>query len=397
MAAKKESSKPSGKSSTKEPSSVAKKDENIPAKTKKSEPTTMAELMSLYGDSFKTFTPGQRVMTKVVSIAPNKVLLDIGGKNEGLVAERAFKDAEDFIKTLKPGDVVEGVVLVSETREGYTVISLRQAAQKITWARIEKAYESGEPIKVEVRSVNPSGIIVDVEGITGFIPTSQLGKEIAKKPGELINKKFEAKVIDFDKNINKVVMSEKEVSEKEEIGKLRDALKNIEEGTEFEGTITTIYDFGAFVKIDAPTGKGKSDEKVPLEGLVHISELSWEKVGKPEDLFSIGDKVQVKVVGKKNDKLALSIKQTQKDPWTSADKKYSKDAKVEGKVVRITDFGMFVALEPGIEGLVHITKIPPALKYEVGDDVNVTIEEIDTKNKKLSLGLVLTAKPIGYK
>jgi len=380
-------------SKSKKPSKEAKPS----VKKKTSEPTTMEELMEMYGGNFKTFSPGERVMTKVVSIAPNRVILDIAGKTEGLVAERAYKEAENFIKTLKPGDEVEGVVLVSETREGYTVISLRQAAQKITWQKIEKAHDSEEPIRVEAKSTNSSGVLVDVEGITGFIPTSQLGKEAAKKPQDLVGTRFEAKVIDFDKSQNKVVLSEKEVSEKEEIEKLKDALKTIKEGENFDGVITTIYDFGVFVKIDAPVGKGKKAEKVPLEGLVHISELSWDKVGKPEDVVSVGDKVNVQVIGKKNGKLALSIKQTQKDPWDDADKKYAKDKKVEGKVVRISDFGMFVSLEPGVEGLVHITKIPPTKKFETGDDVNVVIEEIDAKAKKLSLGLVLTAKPVGYK
>jgi small subunit ribosomal protein S1 len=378
----------SSKSSKRAKSSVRKK---------KGEPRTMEQLMSMYGGSFKTFTPGEHVMTKVVSIAPNRVILDIAGKTEGLVAERAYKEAENFIKTLKPGDEVEGVVLVSETKDGYTVISLRQAAQKITWGKIEKAHNSEEPIKVEGKSVNPSGVLVDVDGITGFIPISQLGKEAVKKPQDLVGTKFEVKVIDFDKSQNKVVLSEKEVSEKEEIEKLKEALETIKEGEEFEGVINTIYDFGVFVEIDAPIGKGMKAEKVPLEGLVHISELSWDKIGKPEEIVSVGDNVKVKVIGKNNGKLALSIKQTQKDPWEEAEKRYPKDKKVEGKVVRVSDFGMFVSLEPGVEGLVHITKIPPTKKFEVGDDVNVVIEEIDSKAKKLSLGLVLTAKPVGYK
>ncbi len=121
-------------------------------------------------------------------------------------------------------------------------------------------------------------------------------------------------------------------------------MKTIEEGEEFDGVITTIYDFGVFVKIDAPIGKGKKVEKVALEGLVHISELSWDKVGKPEDVVSVGDNVKVKVIGKKNDKLSLSIKQTLGDPWEGADEKYAKDKKVEGKVIKISDFGMFVSL-----------------------------------------------------
>jgi ribosomal protein S1 len=232
-------------------------------------------------------------------------------------------------------------------------------------------------------------VLVEVDGITGFIPTSQLGREISKKPEDLVGHKFEAKIIDFDKEQNKIVLSEKEVSQADEIGKFRDALKNIPDGAEFDGVVTTVYDFGAFVKIES--------DKVPLEGLVHISELSWDKVQNASDIIKMGDKVKVKVIGKKNEKLALSIKQTLNDPWAGVDKKYTKDTKVEGKVVRISDFGMFVSLEPGVEGLVHITKIPPTQKFEVGDEVDVTVDEIDSKAKKLSLGLVLTSKPIGYK
>ncbi len=368
------------KPSSKEPASTA---------VKRGEPQTMEELMNMYGGVFKHFNVKDKVMAKVTYIDNKKVLLDIGGKTEGLVTEKAYKLAEDYIKTLKPGDMVEGVVLVSETRDGYTVLSLKQAAQKLAWDKIEKIFESGTPIKVEAKAVNQSGVIVEIDGITGFIPTSQLGREVSKKPEDLVGHKFEAKIIDFDKEQNKIVLSEKEVSQAEEIGKFRDALKDIKEGTEFDGVVTTVYDFGAFVKI--------LSDKVPLEGLVHISELSWDKVQNASDVIKVGDKVKVKVIGKKNEKLALSIKQTLNDPWTGADKKYPKDTKVEGKVVRISDFGMFVSLEPGVEGLVHITKIPPTQKYEVGDDVNVTVEEIDPKAKKLSLGLVLTSKPIGYK
>ncbi len=368
---------------------ATKESKSSKVKTSSKEPTTMEELMDMYGGTFKHFNLKDKVMAKITYIDNKKVLMDIGGKTEGLVTEKAYKLAEDYIKKLKVGDMVEGVVLVSETRDGYTILSLKQAAEKEAWARIEKIFESGDPIKVDAKSVNAAGVLVEVDGITGFIPTSQLGKELAKKPENLVGQKFLAKIIDFDKQINKIVLSEKEVSEAEQIGKFRDAMKNIEEGSEFDGEVTTVYDFGAFVKI--------LSDKVPMEGLVHISELSWDKVQNASDVIKVGDKVKVKVVGKKNDKLALSIKQTQKDPWEGADKKYPKDTKVEGKVVRISDFGMFVSLEPGVEGLVHITKIPPTQKYEVGDDVNVLVEDLDAKGKKMSLGLVLSVVPVGYK
>ena len=173
-------------------------------------------------------------------------------------------------------------------------------------------------------------------------------------------------------------------------------MKNVKEGEIFDGVVSTVYDFGCFVKIEVPVSK-KNKGKVPLEGLVHVSELAWEKVADPNDVVKEGDKVKVKVVGKKNEKLAFSMKQTGKDPWDSAVERYEKDAKVKGKVMKLTDFGVFVQLEPGLEGLVHMTKIPPGKKLGRGDEVQVYVEDVDRENKRISLGLVLTEKPVGYK
>lgn len=369
-----------------------------PIKTPKSEPS-MEDLLRDFGSKIQGRSVGARVKGKVISIESKRVLVDIGGKSEGLVAEKAYNEAEDYIKTLSPGDEVEGVVLVSETQDGYTILSLRPSAQRVSWEKIAKAYETGESIKVEGRALNPSGVLVDVEGISGFIPTSQLGKEAAKNPQKLIKEKFGAVVIDFNKEVNKVILSERQVSDAEELKMARDALKDIKEGEVFEGIVTTIYDFGCFVRISAPTKQKTFGKKktVSLEGLVHISELSWDKVDKPDNVVSTGDKVKVKVIGKRNDKLALSIKQIQGDPWERALVKYKKDDRVKGKVVKVSDFGVFVQLEPGLEGLVHMTKIPPGTKLSGGDEVNVYIEEININEKRISLGLVLSTKPVGYK
>jgi ribosomal protein S1 len=175
---------------------------------------------------------------------------------------------------------------------------------------------------------------------------------------------------------------------------VRAAFEKINEGEIYEGIVTVVAGFGCFVRIEVPVSKG---ERVGVEGLVHISELSWGKVDRVDDIAREGDKVSVKVVGKREDRLALSIKQAKGDPWRDAAKKYKKDDKVKGKVVRVSDFGVFVELEEGIEGLIHITKIPPGQKLEIGKEVNVYVEEIDPEVRKLSLGLVLTTKPLGYK
>jgi len=358
------------------------------------ESSVMEKLLAKHEAEVKSYSQGDKVRGKIQEITPKRVVVDIGGKSEAIVAEKAFKEAESYIKTLKVGDIVEASVIIPETYDGFTILSFRHASANASWKRVEVAEKKGTPLKVDVRSVLTSGLMVSVGGLTGFIPRSQLGKAIVKDLDSLVGKKISAVVIDTDRGSNKVVLSEKEVSEADELAIVRDAIKNIKEGKVFEGVVTTIYDFGCFVTINAAK-KGK--DKVELDGLVHISELSWDKIGKPEDEVKVGDKVKVKVIGKTKGKLALSMKQTKEDPWDTIEKKYKKDGKVEGKVVKQSDFGVFIQLEPGVEGLIHLTKIPPGKKLGRGDKVNVYIEEVDKKEKRISLGLVLTAKPVGYK
>lgn len=367
------------------------------ASQKSGEPQTMEELLVAYGGNLKNYTINDHVTGIVKSIDKKgkRVVIDIGGKNEGLVAEKSYKESEKFINTLKVGDEVEGIVIVSQTPEGYTVLTLRPSAQKKVWEKVEKSYDDDLPIEVEAKSLNNAGVIVQVGALTGFIPSSQFGKEAAEKLKDIVGEKFEAQVIDFDKTIGKVILSEKEVSEKEQMENARKALDFIKEDEEFEGEVTTIYDFGCFVQIKAPIAKGKKN--VPLEGLVHISEMSWDKVDNPEDVVKVGEKVSVKVIGKKKGKLALSMKQRKTDPWDEISKKFKKEDRLTGKVMKMTDFGVFVQLEPGVEGLIHVTKIPPGKSFAKGEEAEVYIEEIDEKEKKISLGPVLTAKPIGYK
>lgn len=357
-------------------------------------PRTMEELLALSESPIKFLSRGQRVKGKILNISKKSVTIDIGGKSEGLVAERAFNEAKGYIKTLKVGDEITAMVLVPETPEGFIILSLRSAAQSSSWKKLEAALKKGETLGVTGTGANPSGVTVEVEGLLGFVPNSQLSKQYRGNPQELIGKRFEVKVLDLDKTANKIILSERGVSEQEDIKLTTGALKKIKEGDVYDGQVTKIYAFGCFVSIRVAL---KNGEKVSLEGLVHISEMSWEKVNDPKEVVSEGDKVKVEVIGKKGDKLSLSIKQAQKDPWEDALKKYKKDAKVKGKVVKVSDYGIFVQLEPGVEGLIHMTKIPPGKKLKYGDEVQVYVEEIDSKERKLSLGLVLTTKPVGYK
>jgi small subunit ribosomal protein S1 len=356
------------------------------------EPTTMAELLAQASVSVKGFSVSEKVKARVVAISPKSVVLDIGGKSEGLVAEKAFAESRDFIKTLKVGDTVTATVIVPETREGTVLLSLRQASFEASWEKLEAAKKSKEPVMVVGHGVNPSGVTVEVEGVTGFIPGSQLSKDASENSQNLIGKYFKALVLEVDRKANKVVLSEKAVSEAKDIKAASEALSKVKEGEIYDGVVTTVTNFGCFVAINLG---GKA--KVKPEGLVHVSELSWSKVADAGKVVKVGDKIKVKIIGLKDGRLSLSAKQAEDDPWTKVGDRYRVDKRFEGRVTKISDFGAFVEAEPGIEGLVHITNIPPATRLKEGDKINVVVQEIDTKSKKMSLGLVLTSKPIGYK
>ena len=364
----------------------------------------MDDLLSKFGGLTKALSQGTRVTGKVIRMSQGRVVLDIGGKSEGIVAEKAYKEAEDYIKTLKVGDVVDASVIVPETNDGFTILSLRRALEDSSWGKIQKAQEKLEEVEFIVRGHSSAGLTGESYGVGGFIPTSQLGREASKNAPGLIGKTLKAVIIDVDREKRRMVLSEKEVSEKEEIALKKKALEEIEEGQVFEGKVTSIYDFGCFVEISVTVRDNGKDVEIPLEGLVHVSQMAWDKVEKPGDVVSVGETVSVSVLDKavptgsqRIGKLALSIKQAQKDPWAEVEDHYSLDIQKTGTVSRISEYGIFVQLEPGIEGLVHMTKVPPGRKFEEGDSVLVTIEEIDAKARKIALGLVLTEKPLNYK
>lgn len=354
----------------------------------------MADLLASRGaKQQQLFSKGQRVKGKVISKSDKAVIFDIGGKSEGIVTEKGYTDAKEFVESLKSGDEVLVTVLIPETREGTTILGLKDAMKDISWNDLSKAKEDGSEVPVLGKGVGPSGFVVDCMGIEGFIPMSQLGKEATENAQNLVGKYFKAKIVEIDKESNKLVLSEKEVSEAGNIALAKEAEKNVKEGEIYEGVVTTVANFGAFVKIKVPVKKKTAE----IEGLVHISELSYKKVNLPGDVVSVGEKVKVRVLTAHEGKLSLSMKQAQKDPWGEAEAKYKPESKVTGKVVRVSDFGVFVELEPGIEGLIHITKIPPTQKIEKGQEVKCVIEDVNVKDKRIALGLVLTVVPVGYK
>jgi small subunit ribosomal protein S1 len=360
-----------------------------------SEPQTMDELLAQTKDSIKIFKVGDVVEGIVTEKTPKAIYLDIGGKTEGMAIDREMKAAADFIKDLKIGDKVLAVVTQPENDKGQTLLSFKKAAYQKTWDEFEEKLKTGQIIKVRGTQANKGGLLVEVKGFSGFIPASQLSSAWAGKAQELVGKQVEVKVIEVDRTKNRLVFSEKAVSEAGLLEEQGEALKKIKVGDILEAEISGVMPFGFFTKVIV----GSKKKPITLEGLIHISEISWEKVEDPSKFYNPKDKVKVKVLGvdKKTGKLNLSIKQLLPDPWEDIEKKYPVDSKIKGTVVRLAPFGVFINLEPGIEGLVHISKIPAEKNFEVGEKVDCFVEFLEKENRRLSLGLVLKEKPVGYK
>lgn len=364
-----------------------------PIAKKTSAPQTMEELLSVAKNAPHGWKRGDVVEGILVEKSKSALYLDIGGKSEGMVIDREMKAARDYIVNLKVGDKVTAIVTQAENDKGQTLLSLKKAAGESVWGDFDQKLKTGEIMRVKGREVNRGGLIVDVRSLQGFIPASQFSTKYLGKTEELVGKDLEVKVIEVDRAKNRLIFSEKAVSEAGLLKEQAELVAKIKVGEEFSGEVTGVMPFGFFVKV---TPKGK---KISLEGLVHISEISWEKVDDPSKFYKVGDKVKVKVLAieDKSGKLNFSIKQLLPDPWEGIVKTYPVEAKVKGEIVRIAPFGAFVHLGPGIEGLIHISKIPVGQAYKEGDKVNCYIESIDKENRRISLGLVLTAKPIGYK
>jgi ribosomal protein S1 len=214
---------------------------------------------------------------------------------------------------------------------------------------------------------------------------------------QLLNHAFKVKVIEVSKEKNRLIFSERHVSEAEAIARKSVALKHVKAGDEYEGVVSGIMPFGVFVGVEVPLEETGDAGKI--EGLVHISEIAWEKVNDPNDYFKLGDRVKVKVLGVDENvgKLNLSVKQLSADPWTLVETKYPLGAKVNGKVTRIAPFGVFVTLEPGVDGLIHISKVPASEEPKVGQGIDVFVESVNAEQRRMSLAMVLTEVPVGYK
>jgi small subunit ribosomal protein S1 len=351
----------------------------------------MEELLAQTDYQIKGLKRGEIIKGKIVNITPKAVYVDIGAKMEGIVTNREYEAAKDYIKQLEVGHELSARIKSPETDSGQILLSLRQASQTAVWENIRKASEEDKVLEVKGREVNRAGLMVDYQGLYGFIPNSQFSVKIIPQIKQMIGKTIKVKILEFDRDQRRLVLSERLVSEADKIKEITQIMKKVKIDQEHSGEISAILPFGLFVSMKV----GKTE----IDGLVHISEISWDKVENLEKMFKVGDKIKIKVIGldPKENRLALSIKQLSEDPWLEKAKKYPADKHVKGKVTRLAAYGAFVEVESGLEGLIHISKIPAETKIDVGDTVNCFVEAVEADKRRLALGLVLKEKPIGYK
>lgn len=344
---------------------------------------TMDELLAQ--SELKQLESGDVVEGTVTSVKKHEVWVDLGARGVGVVMRREIGNGQN----LEPGQQITVSVIDSEMDEGYALLSMKRAAKDRGWDELQRVFEAGEVIDISPYDANRGGLLVELEGIRGFLPVSQLAAghyprvsgadkdEILQKLNALIGQNLRVRVLDVSKKDNKLIFSEKEAVK----GDMQARLEGLNAGDTVEGVVTGVIDFGAFVNVDG------------IEGLIHISEISWERVDDPRNYIKVGDTVKAKIISIDKDRLSLSLKQTSEDPWLQDVKKFSKGDVVEGKVTRITPFGAFVQLSPSVEALVHVSEmgddegVDPEKIFQLNEKKQFKVLDIDTEHRKIALSL----------
>src|SRR4051794_1999514 len=342
------------------------------------------QLVPNYDATLVPFEEGDVVSGKVVRIDQDEVLVDIGYKSEGVIPsnELSIRKSVDPHEEVELEEEVDALVLTKEDAEGRLILSKKRARFEKAWRRIEVAADSGEPVEGSVIEVVKGGLILDL-GVRGFLPASLVDIRRVHNLEEFTGQTLECKVIELNRSRNNVVLSRRAVLEEERKEVREQILGRLEPGQVVEGKISNIVDFGAFVDLDG------------IDGLIHISELSWSHVNHPSEVVSIGDDVRIKVldIDRDRQRISLGLKQTQEDPWQRVISTHRSGDVLEGTVTKVVAFGAFVEILPGVEGLVHISELAqhhvesPAEVVRPGDELKVKILEVDDSRRRLSLSV----------
>lgn len=350
------------------------------------------ELNNLIDGTITDFDEGDLVTGTVVKIEHDEVLLDIGFKSEGVIPARELtirKDAnpEELVSL---GDTIEALVLQKEDKEGRLILSKKRAEYERAWKAVEEKFNAGINVEGEVIEVVKGGLILDI-GLRGFLPASLVDLRRVKDLSAFMGERIESRVIEMDRNRNNVVLSRRVVLEAARKAERSEILDKLKPGMKLKGSVSSIVDFGAFVDLGG------------IDGLIHISELSWNHVNQPSEVVKVGQEVEVQVldVDMNRERISLGLKQTTEDPWRALIKKYPIGAIIEGKVTKLVTFGAFVDLGEGVEGLVHISEMSkthvdaPAQVCKVGDVVQVKVMEVDLERRRISLSMKAAAETLG--
>ncbi|MBR3169454.1 S1 RNA-binding domain-containing protein [Candidatus Saccharibacteria bacterium] len=346
---------------------------------------TFETLLNENQDVSKKVVAGDTVDGKVISIKKHEILIDLGNQGVGLVPRREAS----FIKDLELGAEVTASVIEAEMDDGYVLLSLRKAVKDKGWDEINTKMENAETVEITPYDANRGGLLVEYEGIRGFLPVSQLSAEhyprvgsadkdeILQRLNSLVGKPIKVRILDAIKKENKLIFSEKEAIK----DGLAERFASLKVGDITHGVVTGVVDFGVFVNVDG------------IEGLVHISEISWERVNNPAEYVKVGDEIDAKIIAIDKERLSLSMKQLMEDPWLHEVENLSKGAKVEGTVTRITPFGAFVQISPAVEALVHVSElgegsdVDPEKVFTLNERKTFKVLDIDKEGRKISLSI----------
>ena len=350
------------------------------------------EMNNLIDGTVTDFDEGDLVTGTVVKIERDEVLLDISYKSEGVIPSRELSIRKDInpVDVVAMGDEIEALVLQKEDKEGRLVLSKKRAGYERAWNAVEAKFQSGETVEGEVIEVVKGGLILDI-GLRGFLPASLVDLRRVKALDMYLNTEIEARVIEMDRNRNNVVLSRRVLLEEGRKNERAEILSKLSKGMRLKGTVSSIVDFGAFVDLGG------------IDGLVHISELSWNHVNHPSEVVKVGDEVEVEVldVDLQRERISLGLKQTTEDPWIKLVESYPVGSIVDGKVTKTVPFGAFVELGQSIEGLVHISEMAmrhidtPAQVVKAGDAVKVKVMEINPDRRRISLSMKAAAAELG--
>ncbi|MBF0227496.1 MAG: 30S ribosomal protein S1 [Desulfobacterales bacterium] len=339
------------------------------------------QLVGMYEDSFKQFAEGEVVTGKVIAIEKDFVLLDIGYKSEGIIRVQEFRDADGI--TAKIGDTIEAMIEWWDEDEERVILSKEKASKIKVWESIKKIHDEDGIVEGIIISRVKGGFSVDI-GINAFLPGSQADLRPIRNLDEMVGRKMIFKVLKYNKKRSNIVLSRRSILEKEREAKRSATLVDIKELDVMEGIVKNITEYGVFVDLGG------------VDGLLHITDISWGRVKHPGEMFSVGDKIKIKILSFDNEKerVSLGMKQLSPDPWSIALDKYPVGTKVQGKIVSLTDYGAFVELEPGIEGLIHVSEMSwskkvrhPSKIVSVGDTVDAIVLDIKPENRRISLGM----------